>query len=84
MTGHRPRAKPRLSSPGERDSIPRGAGLSGRTGTSERVRPSATTGSNGLRAERDSLPRSPGLSDSTGTSERGVWGVWRNTPQNRE
>jgi hypothetical protein len=26
---------------------------------------------NGLRAQRDSLPR----------SERGVWGVWRNTPQ---
>jgi len=50
MTGNRPRAKPRLSSQGERDS----------------------------------LPRSPGLSGSTGTSERGVWGVWRNTPQNKE
>jgi len=44
---------------------------------------------NGLRAEpwlssqdkRDSLPRSP---DCAGTSERGVWGVWRNTPQNKE
>ena len=35
---------------------------------------SATIGSNGRRAQRDSLPR----------SERGVWGVWRNTPQNKE
>jgi hypothetical protein len=53
--------------------------------------PSAIIGSNGLRAQpwlssqdkRDSLPRSPGLQGCTGTSERGVWGVWRNTPQNR-
>jgi hypothetical protein len=76
------RAEPWLSSQDERDSLPRNPGLPGCPGTSERVRPKATTGSSGLRAEpwlssqdkRDSLPR----------SERGVWGVWRNTPQNRE
>jgi len=57
-----------------------------------RLVPSAAIGSNGLRAEpwlssqdkRDSLPRSPGLQGRAGTSERGVWGVWRDTPQNRE
>ena len=71
MTGNGLRAEPWLSSQDKRDSLPRSPGCAG---TSERVRPSATIGSNGLRAERDSLPR----------SERGVWGVWRNTPQNKE
>jgi hypothetical protein len=57
-----------------------------------RILPSATVGGNGLRVEpwlssqdeRDSLPRSPGLHGCTGTSERGVWGAWRNAPQDKE
>ena len=79
MTGNGLRAEPRLSSQGKRDSLPRSPGCAG---TSERVRPSATIGSNGLRAE----PRlsSQGKRDSLPRSERGVWGVWRNTPQNKE
>ena len=37
---------------------------------------------NGLRAEP--WPSSQDKRDSLPRSERGVWGVWRNTPQNKE